>query len=120
MFSIFKKKSSGPVDLSGLRTDMHSHLLPGIDDGSKNPANSIELIRGLQDLGYEKFITTPHIFWDMYQNDDRTIGNAHQLLQAELRAQSMNVQVHPAAEYNLQLEQLILVISRRIHKRKFH
>jgi protein-tyrosine phosphatase len=33
MFSIFKKKTRTPVDLSGLGTDMHSHLLPGIDDG---------------------------------------------------------------------------------------
>nr|MBA4166716.1 histidinol phosphatase [Chitinophagaceae bacterium] len=67
MLSIFKKTVPSPPDLSGLATDMHSHLIPGIDDGSPDVETSIALIRGLTALGYKKFIATPHILWDIYK-----------------------------------------------------
>lgn len=56
MFSFFKKKSPVHFDYSILNTDMHSHLIPGIDDGSPDMATSLKLISGLADLGYKKFI----------------------------------------------------------------
>lgn len=99
MFSIFKKKEKLPVDFSGLKTDMHSHLLPSIDDGSTGVDNSIELIKGLQELGFSNFITTPHILWDMYKNTPQTIGDAHQLLTTKLNEDKMNVNIRAAAEY---------------------
>lgn len=102
MFSIFKKKKRPRLDLSGLVTDMHSHLLPGIDDGSPDTETSLELISGLQELGYRKFITTPHILWDMYKNDAGTIGAAYrELQQASLQQNNANVPVRAAAEYFL-------------------
>ena len=101
MFSIFKRKHPVANDFSSLNTDMHSHLLPGIDDGATDPGNSVQLIRGLQDIGYSKFITTPHIFWDMYKNDPTTIKSAHQNLQIEMNKLGMNTPLHPAAEYYL-------------------
>ena len=52
---------------------MHSHLLPGIDDGAKDMETSLELIRGMRELGYKKLITTPHIIWDMYRNTPEII-----------------------------------------------
>ncbi|OQP49438.1 tyrosine-protein phosphatase [Niastella populi] len=102
MFSIFKKKKRARIDLSGLVTDMHSHLLPGIDDGSPDTDTSLQLISGLQELGYRKFITTPHILWDVYQNDANTIGAAYQELQqaAQLKYNSA-VPLTAAAEYFL-------------------
>jgi protein-tyrosine phosphatase len=99
MFSIFKRKHPVANDFSGLNTDMHSHLLPGIDDGATDPNNSVQLIKGLQELGYSKFITTPHILWDMYKNDPGTIKSAHQNLQGEMNKLGMNTSLHHAAEY---------------------
>lgn len=102
MFSIFKKKKKVRLDLSGLVADMHSHLLPGIDDGSPDTETSLQLINGLQELGYRKFITTPHILWDMYKNDANTIGAAHQeLQQAAMLQNNSTVPVTAAAEYFL-------------------
>ena len=102
MFSIFNKKKKVRLDLSGLVTDMHSHLLPGIDDGSPDTETSLQLINGLQELGYRKFITTPHILWDMYKNDATTIGAAHQELQAAALQENMAAPpVTAAAEYFL-------------------
>jgi protein-tyrosine phosphatase len=77
MFTFFKRKyPAAAPDFSAVKTDMHSHLLPGIDDGSPDLETSMQLIKGLGDLGYQQFITTPHIMWDLYKNTPGTIGNA--------------------------------------------
>lgn len=102
MFSIFNKKKRARLDLSGLVADMHSHLLPGIDDGSPDTETSLQLITGLQELGYRKFITTPHILWDMYKNDANTIDAAYQELQQAAQQQNNTaVPIKAAAEYFL-------------------
>jgi protein-tyrosine phosphatase len=96
MFSIFKKKyPSIPVNLSLLKTDMHSHLLPGIDDGSPDLATSLELKKGLEELGIQQFIATPHIMWDLYKNTPGTIAGALGQLQEEPAQQN----IRAAAEY---------------------
>ena len=61
------------LDLSWLRADMHSHLIPGIDDGSKTMEESLTLIRELSDLGLSKLITTPHVMSEYYRNTPETI-----------------------------------------------
>jgi protein-tyrosine phosphatase len=99
MFSIFKKKVYPKTDLSGLGCDMHSHLLPGIDDGSPDKETSNKLIQGLLDLGYKKLITTPHIMWDLYRNDAQTIATAYKTL--EQAPEASPLPLHTAAEYYL-------------------
>jgi protein-tyrosine phosphatase len=96
MFSIFKRKyPSSPVDFSGLKTDMHAHILPGIDDGSPDAETSIQLKKGLEDLGYARFIATPHIMWDMYKNTAVSINSALKILDQK----SLQHNIRPAAEY---------------------
>src|SRR5215831_9331807 len=97
MLSIFRKKYTANVNLSGIGTDMHSHLLPGIDDGAPDIKTSIQLVEGMQSLGYKKFITTPHIMWDMYKNDETIIRTA----QREFYAAQPLVPLKAAAEYYL-------------------
>lgn len=100
MFSIFSRKSKVvPIDLSGLHTDMHSHLLPGIDDGSPDEATSLHLLKGLQGLGFQNFITTPHILWDLYKNTDATIEPARIQLQTALELSGSKARLAAAAEY---------------------
>lgn len=96
MFSIFKRKyPSRQGDFSGIVTDMHSHLLPGIDDGSPDTETSAQLKKGLEDLGYRQFITTPHIMWDLYKNTPEIINEALKNLQQ----QPGHTNMRPAAEY---------------------
>jgi len=98
MFSIFKRKSSSKqFDLSAIKTDMHSHLLPGIDDGSPDIDQSLLLIDGLRDLGFQNFITTPHIMWDMYKNTNEIIRGKEKLLKESIGATPLRA----AAEYYL-------------------
>ncbi|PRD46858.1 histidinol phosphatase [Sphingobacterium haloxyli] len=79
-----------------MHLDMHSHILPGIDDGCENVEESVELLQRLEALGLKKFYFTPHIFQDMYPNNAETIGNTfHGLPQEEVG----QLAVGYAAEY---------------------
>ncbi|MBE7171004.1 MAG: hypothetical protein INR73_10460 [Williamsia sp.] len=80
---------------------MHSHLLPGIDDGSPSPEVSLQLIRGMAELGYKKLITTPHVMWDIYRNTQESIQAAYNTLQSTLKSQGVPITIHAAAEYYL-------------------
>jgi tyrosine-protein phosphatase YwqE len=86
-------------DFKVLKIDMHSHILPGIDDGSPNVETSIQLIQALQEIGYESFIATPHIYKELYPNTKNTIYSALQQLEGALKKAGLNVQVTAAAEY---------------------
>lgn len=99
MFSIFKKKTRPAEDLSGLGADMHSHLIPGIDDGSPDLETSLNLIRGLAGLGYKKIITTPHINGDTFPNTPSIIGRGCALVAEAVGLERIAVQFQAAAEY---------------------
>ncbi len=95
------KAKTEKVDDAVFKTDMHSHLLPGFDDGSKDMEDSIELIRGMSELGYKKLITTPHIIWDLYRNTPEIIKSKLELVRAEVKKEGIDVEIHAAAEYFL-------------------
>jgi tyrosine-protein phosphatase YwqE len=100
LFSI-SKPATGKVDFSLLKADMHSHLLPGIDDGSPDLETSLQLIRGMTELGFTKLITTPHVMWDMYKNTREVILEKLELLQSAVKAEGLDVEINAAAEYFL-------------------
>ena len=81
--------------------DVHSHLLAGIDDGSKNPEESIEMLKVLIDMGYQKFITTPHIMSDVYRNDPASIRAKLAELKAAIANKGLMIELSAAAEYYL-------------------
>jgi protein-tyrosine phosphatase len=103
MFSIFKKKQSNPIPFGyfPIQTDIHSHILPGIDDGSPNIETSLILIEGLIKLGIKKSIATPHIIGDLYRNNAETINEALTLLQKAIVEKGIEFSVKAAAEYML-------------------
>jgi protein-tyrosine phosphatase len=94
-------KKEGGFDYGILKADMHSHILPGIDDGSPDLETSIKLIEGLTQLGFKKLITTPHIMWDMYQNTRDDILLRSEALKKHLESEKINVEIEVAAEYFL-------------------
>jgi protein-tyrosine phosphatase len=78
---------------------MHSHLIPGIDDGAPDQETSLQLIRGLMDLGYKKIITTPHVNGDVFRNTPATIGDGQAAVRRALQREGMKVEFRAAAEY---------------------
>lgn len=99
----FLKKKEGLVlkGFSWLSQDMHSHLLPGIDDGSPDVETSISLLKKLSKAGINKFICTPHIIGDLYRNTPETIQNALEILKKAVKENGMDIELSAAAEYML-------------------
>lgn len=85
--------------MSFLSVDMHSHLLPGIDDGLEEVEQSVEFIRQLKKLGYRKLICTPHILSDLYPNSPKTILPKLELVRKALKTAGVDIQIEAAAEY---------------------
>ena len=97
----FKKRNKdiAKLDYSLLNADMHSHLLPGIDDGSPDLETSIMLIRQMKELGYKKLITTPHVLWDMYKNSNDLILEKVEVVRNKLKEEQIEIELNAAAEY---------------------
>ncbi|WP_243349053.1 tyrosine-protein phosphatase [Parabacteroides sp. FAFU027] len=101
MFGIFKSKKQTALQPIGFKTDVHAHILPGIDDGADNLEESLELIRSLKTLGIERVIATPHITEEVFPNEKKTIGEAYQQLRTALDAEGIQFDVKYSAEYRL-------------------
>jgi tyrosine-protein phosphatase YwqE len=101
---LFPDKPSKLVDYSRLVVDMHSHLLPGIDDGAATIEDSIALASSLQQLGYKKLITTPHIMSDAYRNTPAIIRDKLNIVREALIKNNIDIEIDAAAEYYLDHE----------------
>jgi len=103
---IFPKKelTTEPIDLSFLRNDIHSHLIPGIDDGSPDMETTIMLLKKFIDLGYKKVITTPHVMSDYYKNTPEIILSGLDKVKTEIIKNNLSIEIEAAAEYNLEPE----------------
>jgi protein-tyrosine phosphatase len=84
-----------------LYVDMHSHLLPGLDDGSESMEDSIILIKEFVSLGYKKLITTPHIMGDFFKNTPEMIHSKLEELKKEVKKEGIDIELEAAAEYYL-------------------
>jgi protein-tyrosine phosphatase len=103
LFGSKEKEPEYPVlnDLSSVAVDMHSHLIPGIDDGVKTIEESLEMIRGFVALGYKKLITTPHVMGDYYRNTPEIILGGLEAVRTAIKAENIQIEIDAAAEYYL-------------------
>ncbi len=90
-----------PIDLSLIGTDFHSHLIPGIDDGSKSIEDTVLMLRKFVELGYTKVITTPHIMSDFYRNNPENIKAGLAEVRAAIQKENIPIEIEAAAEYYL-------------------
>lgn len=90
-----------PLDFSILKTDMHSHLIPGIDDGSKSLEDSLTLLRKFQEMGYQKVVTTPHVMSDFYKNTPEIILGGLEKVREAMQREGLTIALEAAAEYYL-------------------
>ena len=95
LFDIFKKNKrlKTPVDLSLIGCDIHSHLIPGIDDGSKTIEDSVKMISELHQLGYKKIVTTPHIMGDFFKNTPEIILSGLEKVKLSLKEENIPVEI---------------------------
>jgi len=106
--------SSGSQELPIMTTDIHSHLIPGIDDGAKTMEESIEMIEEFVALGYTKLITTPHIMSHRFPNTRTILQDGLRLLKEELVTRNITIEIEVASEYYLDDTVMELIDKRDI------
>lgn len=97
----FKKKEIPLTDVfTDDFVDIHSHLLPGIDDGAKDLNHSIDLILRMRSYGIKNFITTPHVLGNVYPNSSEIIQSKLNEVKEELIKRNIkDITIRAAAEY---------------------
>ena len=83
---------------------MHSHFIPGIDDGAKTVEESVEMIGEMHKFGYRKVITTPHTMSDFYKNSSETILSGLEEVKAKLVEKNIDIKMEAASEYYLDFD----------------
>ena len=101
LFGFFKHQTSNKkaLDISKIKVDMHSHLIPGIDDGAKSMDETIALLTKFESLGYSKIITTPHIKNPSYPNTSAIILSGLNEVRKEMEVVGITLTLEAAAEY---------------------
>lgn len=94
-------KSRRVPDYSFLGTDLHSHVLPGIDDGADSVETAVRLVENLRALGFQRIIATPHTMSDFYPNTPETIQTALGQLRTALTERGLDASIEAASEYYL-------------------
>lgn len=97
-FDLFRKQV-GSRSLADLKVDIHSHLLPGIDDGAPTMDHTIGMLRKMEELGYQKLIMTPHVMAGVYENTSEIIQSKLSEVQVVAKNAGLNLQLEASAEY---------------------
>lgn len=90
---------SPPVARRALGFDFHSHLLPGVDDGAADIAESVMAIARLKDAGFSGAVITPHIYRGLYDNVKEALCDKFEEFRCMLPADVRNFPLHLIAEY---------------------
>lgn len=87
------------MEVRPLKVDLHSHLIPGIDDGAQSEQDTLELVRGMYELGYRKLITTPHIYRGVFNNTAEIILSGLEKVRRLFHDEYVDMEIAAAAEY---------------------
>lgn len=95
----FKKKPDyGFMDI-GLTADVHSHILPGVDDGSQNLEESVAILTELHRLGVRRIMLTPHVSRAMFPNEAGDLRERLADFLTQLPAELSDLELHIGSEY---------------------
>ena len=87
--------------MSPLKVDIHSHLVPAIDDGIQSIEEGLDILREMEKLGYEKVITTPHTMQGSYDNTPETIFGGLEKMKEAVKQAGIGITMEAATEYYL-------------------
>lgn len=100
----WNQPSPARVEFSELGWDLHSHMVPGVDDGAADLEAALAMVKGMAKLGYHGLVITPHIMADLYPNTPETLRPAFARLVQAVEEQNIPMKLHLAAEYHLDHE----------------
>lgn len=101
MFNFLHINSSSTLPELFWHTDIHSHVCPGIDDGARSPEMSVQLVRGMEELGFTRMIATPHVTDESFPNTPLTIAEAYLSLCEQCKKADLKMQFSCSAEYRI-------------------
>ena len=93
MFNFFKRKNSPKPIFEVLGTDMHCHLIPQVDDGSKCIEESIECLNTLKAVGYKRVIITPHFQYPRFNNDEDDICRRYEEVKKAAKNAGVGIEI---------------------------
>ncbi|MCM1318820.1 MAG: hypothetical protein NC217_00345 [Muribaculaceae bacterium] len=100
MLGLFRRKNNILPELFW-HTDIHSHVCPGIDDGSPSSQLSVQLVRGMADLGFTKMVVTPHVTDETFPNTPEIIHDSFEILTKACEQAGLKMQLRCSAEYRV-------------------
>ena len=83
----------------GLTADVHSHILPGVDDGSPDFEHSVAILTKLRELGVRRFTLTPHVSRSMFPNEAADLRERFARFKAQLPPELAGLDYHLGSEY---------------------
>lgn len=86
--------------------EIHTHILPGIDDGASDWETSVQLARSAAEQGVTDIIATPHHRTNRFMNPAAEVVSLTGKLNARLEAEGVPVNVHPGQEVHVHRELL--------------
>jgi tyrosine-protein phosphatase YwqE len=86
-----------------MKIDIHSHILPGIDDGAKTLEDSVQLVSEMAGWGFERITCTPHIT-KKFRNTRESIKEKFDILCNAVADKGLGVELRMSAEYRLNPE----------------
>jgi len=102
LFSFFTPKKILKDLIPDNFVDIHSHLLPGIDDGSKSFDNTLSLVSSLKEIGFSQFTATPHVIKHVWENTRESIESAKEAVISGFKEINKPIALHAAAEYMME------------------
>ena len=97
----WQRSRRAKVDLSNLVWDLHSHLVPGVDDGAQTIDDALDMVGAMAQLGYRGMVLTPHVMADLYPNTPATLLPAFEALKEAVAHSEWDMDLRLAAEYHL-------------------
>jgi tyrosine-protein phosphatase YwqE len=100
MFNFFRKKEAEKPELF-FHTDIHCHIVPGIDDGQRTAEGGADLVAHEKEWGITRIFATPHVTQDTFENTPEIISEAFGKLKSEVESRGIDIELHHSAEYRM-------------------
>ncbi|MBH0013323.1 capsule biosynthesis protein CapC [Pseudoalteromonas sp. NZS100_1] len=94
--------------------DIHSHILPGIDDGAKDLNETLALLDIAQNDGITHMVATPHIHIGRFNNSVSQLYSELANLKAQALVNNIGIKLAVAAEVRLDVELMSLVLGNKL------
>lgn len=78
--------------------DIHSHILPGLDDGSTDMDTTLRMLRNAESCGTKSIIATPHYYRGFFETDYENVANLVEDLKNDIRSEGVCIDIYPGQE----------------------